>query len=128
MASRNALEHPEGGYVLAVDIDLASDAVVCAIKTTAAAFPQNALPHPDARLNIPMPSIQESDTSMLKVAMGVGNPAGREKPSKKSTGQSILEMFDELHRSAPEGAFDELPRDLSRNYKHYLYGFPKDED
>lgn len=52
-----------------------------------------------------------------------GNPG-----SSKSTGQSILEMFDELHRSAPEGAFDALPTDGARNYKHYLYGFTKDED
>ena len=53
---------------------------------------------------------------------------GSERPSQKSAGQSILEMFDELHRSAPEGAFDGLPTDGARNYKHYLYGFPKDEN
>ena len=45
-----------------------------------------------------------------------------------NAGQSILEMFDEIHRSMPEGAFDDLPTDGSRNYKHYLYGFPKEED
>ena len=45
-----------------------------------------------------------------------------------STGSAILKMFDELHKSAPPGAFDELPTDGARNYKHYLYGFPKDKD
>lgn len=49
---------------------------------------------------------------------------GRELP--KSAGQSIVEMFDELHRAAPPGAFDELPTDGARNYKHYLYGWPKE--
>ena len=56
VASRDALEHPEGGYVLAVDIDLATDTVVRVVKTTAAAFPQDAIPRPQARLNIPMPA------------------------------------------------------------------------
>ena len=56
VASRDALEHPEGGYVLAVDIDLATDTVVRVVKTTAAAFPQDAIPRPQGRLNIPMPA------------------------------------------------------------------------
>ena len=45
----------------------------------------------------------------------------------KSAGQSILEIFDELHRAAPPGAFDQLPTDGARNYKHYLYGWPKED-
>ena len=49
-------------------------------------------------------------------------------PTSGNAGQSILEMFDEIHRSMPEGAFDELPTDLSANLKHYLYGWPKEED
>ena len=53
---------------------------------------------------------------------------GGERPSQKSAGQSILEMFDELHRAMPEDAFDDVPTDGARNYKHYLYGFPKDDD
>ncbi len=44
------------------------------------------------------------------------------------TAQSILEMFDEIHRSMPEGAFDEFPTDGAANLKHYLYGWPKEED
>lgn len=54
-------------------------------------------------------------------------PPSRE-PTSGNAGQSILEMFDEIHRSMPEGAFDELPTDGARNYKHYLYGFSKEED
>ena len=62
-------------------------------------------------------------------------PAEADEPSPEAheapavdVGQSILDMFDELHRSAPEGALDGLPADGARNYKHYLYGFPKEED
>ena len=54
--------------------------------------------------------------------------AAAEPGTTMPTGQAILAMFDELHKSAPPGAFDELPTDGARNYKHYLYGFPKDED
>ncbi len=49
-------------------------------------------------------------------------------PSPGNAGQSILEMFDEIHRSMPEGALDALPTDLSANLKHYLYGWPKEAE
>lgn len=45
-----------------------------------------------------------------------------------NAGQSVLEMFDEIHRSMPEGALDALPTDLSANLKHYLYGWPKETE
>lgn len=56
IAPRNAMENPEDGYLLAVDIDLATDAAVRVVKTTAAAFPRNTLPHPKADLRKPMPA------------------------------------------------------------------------
>ena len=40
-------------------------------------------------------------------------------------GASILAMFEELRKSVPESAFDALPTDGAKNYKHYLYGHPK---
>lgn len=49
-------------------------------------------------------------------------------PTPGNAGQSILEMFDGIHRSMPDGALDALPTDLSANLKHYLYGWPKEED
>lgn len=44
------------------------------------------------------------------------------------TAPSILDIFDAIHRSMPEGAFDNLPTDGARNYKHYLYGWPKEDE
>lgn len=41
---------------------------------------------------------------------------------------SILDIFDEIHRSIPEEAFDALPSDGATNLKHYLYGWPKEEE
>ncbi len=51
-----AMENPEDGYLLVVDIDLETDRPVRIIKTTAAALPQDALPRPEATLNIPIPA------------------------------------------------------------------------
>ena len=52
------------------------------------------------------------------------------KPAAKGTdgSESILEMFERLRNSVPPGAWDNLPTDLAKNYKHYLYGHPKVED
>ena len=41
---------------------------------------------------------------------------------------SVLRIFDEIHKSTPESAWVNMPTDGARNYKHYLYGFPKEED
>ncbi len=51
-----AMQNPEDGYLLVVDIDLQTDKPVRIIKTAAAALPHNAMPHPEATLNIPMPA------------------------------------------------------------------------
>ncbi|MYC34840.1 MAG: hypothetical protein F4X64_16915 [Chloroflexi bacterium] len=51
----NAMENPEDGYLLVVDIDLETGAAVRVVKTTAAALPQGTLPHRDATLKMPMP-------------------------------------------------------------------------
>ncbi len=51
-----------------------------------------------------------------------------DEPTSGNAAQSVLEMFDEIHRSMPEGALDALPTDLSANLKHYLYGWPREED
>ena len=66
------------------------------------------------------------DPQKIKQLLNVEPPPGE--PTSGNAAQSVLEMFDEIHRSMPEGAFDALPTDGARNYKHYLYGFPKEDD
>ena len=39
---------------------------------------------------------------------------------------SILEIFDDVHKSVPENEWGKLPTDGAVNYKHYLYGWPKE--
>ena len=46
-----------------------------------------------------------------------------------NAGASILEMVDRLHRKYPEAAkYDTAPVDFAKNRKHYMYGFPKEDD
>jgi len=50
----------------------------------------------------------------------------REEDSVDPDPASILRIFDEIHKSTPESAWANMPTDGARNYKHYLYGFPKE--
>lgn len=49
-------------------------------------------------------------------------------PSGEAHGESLVEMFERLRKSVPPGAWDDMPADGAKNYKHYLYGHPKAED
>ncbi len=56
-------------------------------------------------------------------------PRDSGKPVKSSEGLSdLLAWVKEQHHLAPPDAWDNVPTDLARNEKHYLYGAPKDED
>ena len=49
-------------------------------------------------------------------------------PSPASGSESISDMFERLRKTAPPEAWDDMPTDGAKNYKHYLYGHPKVED
>ncbi len=49
-------------------------------------------------------------------------------PPGEAHGESLVEMFERLRKSVPPGAWDDMPDDGAKNYKHYLYGHPKAED
>ena len=51
-----------------------------------------------------------------------------EGPKGDTPANSLLEIFDRIHQSAPPGTWDNLPTDLAKNKKHYLYGHPKEEE
>lgn len=42
--------------------------------------------------------------------------------------RGIVEAVKELHKTIPRDAWDVLPIDGAQNYKHYLYGHPKEGD
>ena len=41
---------------------------------------------------------------------------------------SVLRLIADLHAVAPDLGRNDLPTDMAENYKHYLYGHPKDGD
>jgi hypothetical protein len=41
--------------------------------------------------------------------------------------KSFFQRVRELSASIPQEEWEKLPKDLARNYKHYLYGHPKEE-
>ena len=48
-----------------------------------------------------------------------------EAPQPAFTRESILDLFERIRKSVPSDTWDELPTDLVKNKKHYLYGHPK---
>lgn len=46
----------------------------------------------------------------------------------ETAAESILEMFGRLHRKYPPETREPMPTDGARNYKHYLYGHPREGD
>lgn len=42
--------------------------------------------------------------------------------------ESILEATDRVLLSAPADLWDDMPTDEAKNYRHYLYGHPKEEE
>lgn len=57
-----------------------------------------------------------------------GVPLPDRAPSSEAPDESLLEMFEGLRKSVPPGAWDDMPVDGAKNYKHYLDGHPKVED
>ena len=41
---------------------------------------------------------------------------------------SALEIADRIRQSVPTDAWDDMPTDAAKNYRHYLYGHTKEED
>ena len=50
-----------------------------------------------------------------------------EGPAGDTPGNSLLAIFDRMHRATPEGIWANMPVDGSKNVDHYLYGWPKAE-
>ena len=57
---------------------------------------------------------------------GVSAPASVNSESKKPTDiRALHEFFRKIRESVPESEWENVPKDGSINYKHYLYGHPK---
>ena len=62
----------------------------------------------------------------LKLPQDIVDLVTVEEAPEPSAGESILEIFRKARESVPDAAYDRLPSDGSRNYKYYLYGWPKE--
>ena len=51
-----------------------------------------------------------------------------EPSDQDSDGNWLLDLVDELHRRYPPETLEPMPTDGAMNYKHYLYGHPKEGD
>lgn len=47
---------------------------------------------------------------------------------RKAKSRPIWEVIVEIGASVPPEEWDKVPRDLSKNLKHYLYGSPRREE
>ena len=63
--------------------------------------------------------LEEGKEVVVSIEDGTPQAQGRE---------SILEMFERLRESVPSDTWDNLPTDLVKNKKHYLYGHPKEAE
>ena len=51
---------------------------------------------------------------------------GCESPSSSDNGEHpLLQRLRKIRESVPASAWDDVPSDGAKNYKHYLYGHPK---
>ena len=107
----DALRRPEGGQLLVVDIQVATDAVAQTVITDADAIPADARPLPGARLNIGLPPAVAAEWADAVAAPGkvvvfiadpqpsesiaVGN-VGTDRPSDRKAEESTLETFDRI--------------------------------
>ena len=63
-----------------------------------------------------MVSIEDSETAV------------RDAPTAGQGLAAIAARVAELRESVPPETWDDLPTDLAKNKKHYLYGHPREED
>ena len=64
----------------------------------------------------------EFSRSLKASVAGAEKGTAKEEGLPSSTGQSILKMFEKIHKSAPEGTWDDVPTDLAKNWHDYKYG------
>ena len=76
----------------------------------------------------PLEPLDLEDGAEVTVSVAAARVAtGEDTPVAKRGLAAIAERVSELHKSMPPGAWDDLPTDLAKNKKHYLYGHPKED-
>ena len=69
---------------------------------------------------------EESAARDVQVPEADVGDCGGESPSGSDNGEHpLLQRIRKIRESVPASAWDDVPRDGAKNYKHYLYGHPK---
>ena len=71
--------------------------------------------------------VEEGAEVIVSVEL-VPKKAPEGKPAPKQGLAAIVERVLEMQKEIPPEEWDNLPTDLAKNKKHYLYGHPKEED
>ena len=76
--------------------------------------------------------LEDGEEVTLHVENGASQGDAPKKPGEETSydpnTRSVSEMLREIRESVPDSTWESLPTDGARNYKHYLYGFPKEND
>ncbi len=77
----------------------------------------------------PLEPLDLEEGAEVSVAVEGGNGVRAEPaPAQRQGLAGIAEWITEMHKSMPADAWDDIPTDLAKNKKHYLYGHPKEEE
>ena len=76
----------------------------------------------------PLEPLDLDEGKEVIVSIEDAEAAVKDAPTARQGLAAIAARVLELHKSMPPDAWDDLPPDLARNKKHYLYGHPKEED
>ena len=76
--------------------------------------------------------LEEGDEVTLRIENGPARDTvsqkSEEKLSPDTDAPSISELLREIRESATKVSWDDLPSDGAKNLKHYLYGWPKENE
>lgn len=69
--------------------------------------------------------LEPSESAARNVQVPTGD-RGNDSPSSSDNGEHpLLQRIRKIRESVPASAWDDVPSDGAKNYKHYLYGHPK---
>lgn len=75
----------------------------------------------------PLEPLDLSEGCEVTVDVSIDHDRSNTPTQTEAGNPRILEIIDEVQREFPN-AFSEMPHDGAKNYKHYLYGHPRDRD
>ena len=76
---------------------------------------------------MPLEPLDLDEGTEVVVSIEDNQGAVNDTPSAAKSPETIPQMFERLRDSVPPETWDDLPTDLARNKKHYLYGHPRKE-